>query len=506
MVVVSGSAGRTAGLFSRRDRAVIAAAAIAVLLVELDWFALNLMLPVIARDFGTPATNLQWLVSGYMLTLGALMIVAGRAADLYGRRRVLVIGLTGFAAMSVVCSAARNAAWLTAGRVVQGTAAALVLPIAVAVVTAHFRDGRQGRAVGTVLAFSAIGTALGPFVGGTFAELVSWRAVFLLNVPFCALAALLTLRYVTESRDEGAARGMDLPGAVTLAGGLTAVMLAVDQGSDWGWGSAATVACFAAGVVMLGLFAVVERRTTEPLIDLSLLRNRPFVTVTAAGTVSNIVYCLVAVLAALYLEQARGLSPLESGVVFLSLSAGVGAASYWSGHLARRWRAEVLMAEGLLLSGVALAALTWARPLPLYAAVFAVVGAGVGLGWALTNAATQSYVSAGRLAAASGLVLTSLVLWGAVAVTVAATVLEEVSGSTGAAASDGPAIDGVLRVVAVLAVAGAGVLVPLVRSGAQTPAGEAAATPEGGGAARGTRSRNLAGGGAGRGTAGRRTG
>ena len=115
-------------------------------------------------------------------------------------------------------------------------------------------------------------------------------------------------------------------------------------------------------------------------------------------------------------------------------------------------------------------------------------------------------MSAGRLAAASGLVLTSLVLWGAVAVTVAATVLEEVSGSTGAAASDGPAIDGVLRVVAVLAVAGAGVLVPLVRSGAQTPAGEAAATPEGGGAARGTRSRNLAGGGAGRGTAGRRTG
>ncbi|MFJ7965332.1 MFS transporter [Streptomyces sp. NPDC096324] len=476
---MSASAGRTTRLFSRRDRAVIAAASIAMLLVELDWFALNLMLPVIARDFGTPATNLQWLVSGYMLTLGALMIVGGRAADLYGRRRIIVLGLTGFAVMSVVCSAARNAAWLTAGRVVQGMTAALVLPIAVAVVTAHFRDGRQGRAVGTVLAFSAVGTALGPFVGGSFAELVSWRAVFLLNVPFCALAVLLMLRYVTESRDEEAAGGMDLPGAVTLAVGLTAVMLGVDQGSNWGWASAATLVCFAVAVVTLALFVMIERRAAEPLIDLSLLRNRPFVTVTAAGTVSNIVYCLVAVLAALYLQQARGLSPLESGVVFLALSAGVGAASYWSGPLARRWRAEVLMAVGLLLSGVALAALTWARPLPLYAAVFAVVGAGVGLGWALTNAATQSYVSAGRLAAASGLVLTSLVLWGAVAVTVAATVLEEVSGSAGGAASDGSAIDGVLRVVALLSVAGAAVLVPLVRSGTGTPVQVPAEAPEG---------------------------
>ncbi|MET7981925.1 MULTISPECIES: MFS transporter [unclassified Streptomyces] len=500
---MSGSAGRTTRLFSRRDRAVIAAASIAMLLVELDWFALNLMLPVIARDFGTPSTNLQWLVSGYMLTLGALMIVGGRAADLYGRRRVIVIGLTGFAVMSVVCSTARNTAWLTAGRVVQGMTAALVLPIAVAVVTAHFRDARQGRAVGTVLAFSAIGTALGPFVGGTFAELVSWRAVFLLNVPFCLLAVLLMLRYVTESRDEGAARGMDLPGAVTLAGGLTAVMLAVDQGSSWGWGSAATVACFVVGALVLGLFVVIERRTKEPLIDLSLLHNRPFVTVTVAGTVSNIVYCLVAVLAALYLQQARGLSPLDSGVVFLALSAGVGAASYWSGHLTHRWRAEVLMAVGLLLSGLALAALTWVRPLPLYAAVFAVVGAGVGLGWALTNAATQSYVPAGRLAAASGLVLTSLVLWGAIAVTVAATVLEEVSGSAGVAASDGSAIDGVLRVVALLAVAGAAVLVPLVRSDAGRPAGEPVAAPGGADGAARTRSGNLAGGGAGKGRAGR---
>ncbi|MFD3808407.1 MFS transporter [Streptomyces sp. NPDC058619] len=451
------------GLFSRRDRAVIAAAAISMLLVQMDWFALNLMLPVIARDFATPTTDLQWLVSGYMLALGALMITGGRAADLLGRRRVLVAGLIGFGAVSVVCAAAQNTAWLTAGRVVQGCTAALIFPVSVAVVTAYFRDARQGRAVATVLAFSAVGTALGPFIGGAFAEHVSWRAVFLLNVPFCVVAAVLMLRYVPETRDEEAARGLDVPGVVALAGGLSAVMIAVDQGGHWGWTSPATLACLIGGAALLAAFVRLERRTAEPLLDLALLRNRPFVVITLAGSLSNIVYCLVAVLSALYLQQARGLTPLDSGLVFLSLSVGAGAASYWSGHLAQQLRPEAVMAGGMLLCGISLLALTWATSLVLYTAVFAVVGVGVGLGWALTNVATQSYVPANRLAAASGLVLTSLVLLGAVAVAVASTVLEVISGSAGSAASDGPAIESVLRVAALLSVLGAAALAVLVR-------------------------------------------
>ncbi|MFI1153360.1 MFS transporter [Streptomyces sp. NPDC020817] len=450
-------------LFSGRDRAVIAAASLSMLLVQMDWFALNLMLPVIARDFSTPTTNLQWLVSGYMLTLGALMITGGRAADVHGRRTVIVWGLVGFAVVSVVCAAAQNETWLVVARVVQGAAAAMIFPVAVAVVTAYFRDDRQGRAVGTVLAFSAIGTALGPFVGGVFAEHVSWRAVFLLNVPFCAVAAFLMLRFVADTRDEEAGHGLDLPGAVTVAGGLTALMIAVDQGGHWGWASAATLACLAAGALLLVLFVLIERRTAEPLLDLSLLRNGPFVTVTLAGSVSNIVYCLVAVLSALYLQQARGLTPLDAGLVFLALSVGAGAASYWSGHLAQRRRPEALMAGGMLLSGVGLLVLTWTDPLALYTAVFAVVGLGIGLGWALTNVATQSYVPSGRLAAASGLVLTSLVLLGAMAVAVAATVLEVLSGSEQAAASDAAAIETVLRGAALLSLLGAAGLLPLIR-------------------------------------------
>ncbi|MFJ9470689.1 MFS transporter [Streptomyces caniferus] len=454
---VADRVGKTAsgGSFSHRDRAVIVAAALSILIVQMDWFALDLMLPVIARDFHTSSTDLQWLVSGYMVAVGALMIVGGRAADLHGRRRVIVIGLFVFAALSVVCSAAQNAPWLVAARVVQGTGAALIFPVSVAVVTSYFRDDRQGRAVSTVLAFGSLGTALGPFVGGVFAEHVSWRAVFLINVPVCLVAALLVLRFVPETRDERATRHLDLPGAATVALGLTCLMLAVDQGQGWGWASAPTVATAAVGVALLVLFVAVERRRPEPLIDLSLFRNAKFDVITLAGSLSNVVYCLVAVLSALYLQQARGLSPAHAGFIFLALSCGVGAASYWAGRLAMRWRAERLMACGMLTSGTGLLVLTWVRPLGWYAVVFAVCGVGIGLGWALTNVATQAHVPAERAGAASGLVLTSLVLFGAVSVAVAATVLEVVSGSPSTAAADGPAIEAVLRGTSVLAFLGA---------------------------------------------------
>ncbi|MEV7511178.1 MFS transporter [Streptomyces sp. NPDC091201] len=458
-------AGRGGGsLFSGRDRAVITAAALSMLLVQMDWFALNLTLPVIARDFGEPTTDLQWLVSGYMLTLGAFMITGGRVADVHGRRGTLVCGLIGFGAVSVFCGLAPSTAWLVAGRVVQGVTAAFIFPVAVAVVTGYFRDDRQGRAVGTVLAFSAVGTALGPFVGGTLAEHVSWRAVFYLNVPICAAAVVLMLRHVPETRDTHASGRLDLSGAAAIAGGLTLIMLGVDQGSGWGWTSPATWGCLVAGVALLALFVRIERHSDEPLLDLGLLRNGPFLTITLAGSLSNVVYCLVAVFSALYLQQARGLSPFTAGLVFLALSVGAGTASYFSGYLARRWRPELLMAGAMLLSGTSVLVLTWSTPLALYVVVFAVVGTGLGLGWALTNVATQSYVPPNRLAAASGFVLTSLVLLGALAVAVASTVLEALSGSASRAASDGEAIETVLRAAAVLALLGGALLLRLVHT------------------------------------------
>lgn len=441
--------------FTRDEKFVIAACAISMLIVQMDWFALNLAIPAIARHFDVASTDLQWVVSGYMLAIGALMVTAGRLADIYGRRRIIVTGLAIFGVVSVLCGIAPNETFLIAARVLHGVGAALIFPVSVAVVSSTFAGARQARAIGVVLGFAAIGTALGPFVGGTFSEYLDWRGVFFINVPFCLVAIFLFLRYVQETRDDTADRHLDIPGMLTVTAGLVCISLTFDRGEAWGWTSWRTVGMLAAGIVLLALFVRIEARARAPLVSLSLFRNRAFDAVVVAGSLSNVVFCFVAVFSALYLQQARGLSPFQCGLVFLALSAGAGSASYWSGRLAERFPADRLMAVGMFISAAGIMGLTSVTSLWLYTPLFLVTGVGLGLGWALANVATQAVVAPSEVGAASGVTLTSLVLLGAVGVAIAAAVLELIAGSAEKAASDPAAINVVLRAGAVLAAAGA---------------------------------------------------
>lgn len=455
--------------FSRPELLAITACAISMLIVQMDWFALNLALPAIARHYDVPATDLQWVVSGYMLSIGALMVTAGRLADIFGRRRIIVIGLWIFGVLSAVCAAAPDEIWLIAARVVHGIGAALIFPVSIAVVSSRFAGARQARAIGIVLGFAAIGTALGPFVGGTFSEYWSWRGVFLINIPFCIAAIVLMRRYVSETRDETADRHIDVPGMLTITAGLVCISLAFDKAEAWGWASAATLGMLAGGCALLVLFVGIESRTRAPLIDLGLFRNRAFDAVVLAGSLSNVVFCFVAVFSALYLQNARGLSPFQSGLVFLALSAGAGSASYFSGRLAEHFPADRLMAVGMLISAGGIVALTSVESLWWYTPLFLVTGIGTGLGWALANVATQAVVPPSQAGAASGVTLTSLVMLGAVAVAIAASMLEVLAGSPAAAASDPRAINIVLRVGAGLALAGAIALFAFGRPGSSRP-------------------------------------
>ena len=463
-----------AGGFSRAERLVIAACAISMLIVQMDWFALNLALPAMARDFDVPPTDLQWAISGYMLSIGALMVTAGRLADIFGRRRVIVIGLFVFGVLSAVCGAALDETWLIAARVAQGVGAALIFPVAIAVASSTFSGPRQSRAIGIVLGFAAIGMALGPFVGGTFSEHVSWRGVFFINIPFCIAAMYLVLRYTKESRDETAERRIDVPGILTITASLVAISLGFDKGEAWGWGSAATVLVLAGGVCLLAVFVVIESRVRAPLIDLALFRNRPFDAIVIAGSLSNLVFCLVAVFSALYLQEARALSPFDSGLIFLGLSVGAGATSYWSGRLAEHLPADRLMAAGMLISAAGIAGLTSVESLWIYTVFFFICGAGLGFGWGLTNVATQAVVRPEVAGAASGIALTSLVMLGAVGVAIAASVLDLLAGSAEAAGADTGALDAILWAGAALAVVGAAGLLLFARGHTPRAAAETA--------------------------------
>jgi MFS family permease len=359
-----------------------------------------------------------------------------------------------FGLLSAICGAAQNETWLITARIVQGAGAALIFPVAIAVVSSSFPEERRGRAISIVLAFSAVGMALGPFVGGAFAEHVSWRAVFFINIPFCAAAVLLVLREVRETRDETVPRRIDVLGLLSVTGGLVAISYAIDKGEEWGWSSAKTLGTIAAGIVLLVAFVLIEKRVRVPFIDLDLFRNRRFSAVTVAGSISNVAFAVVAVLAALYLQNARGLSPLDAGFIFLALSAGAGAATFYSGRLAEHYPAEMLMAAGMTIASAAVVGLAAVDSLWIFTPLFAICGIGLGLGWALTNVATQNVVRPEVAGAAGGITLTALVMLGAIGVTVAATILEVVSGSASTAAADSDAIKVVLFGVAALNFAG----------------------------------------------------
>ena len=209
-------------------------------------------------------------------------------------------------------------------------------------------------------------------------------------------------------------------------------------------------------------------------MDLALFRNRAFDAVVLAGALSNVVFCFVAVFSALYLQQARGMSPFASGLVFLALSAGAGSASYWSGRLAERFPADRLMAVGMLISAAGILGLTSVESLWLYTPLFLVTGIGLGLGWALASVATQAVVPPEFVGAASGITLTSLVMLGAVGVAIGAAMLEVLAGSAAAAGSDAAAINTVLRAGAALAFVGAVALLAFGRRGSPDSAAAAA--------------------------------
>jgi MFS family permease len=284
-----------------------------MLIVQMDWFALNLAIPAIAKHFNVASTDLQWVVSGYMLSIGALMVTAGRLADIFGRRLVIVIGLAIFGIVSLICGTAPASSISSLRACSRASAPRSSSPCRSPSCRARSRARDRRARSASCWAYQSIGQALGPFVGGTFSEFFSWRGVFFINIPFCVVAIYLMLRYVKETRDENADRHIDIPGMLTVTGGLVCISLAFDRGEAWGWTSLVTVGTLVGGVLLLALFVVIEGRVRSPLVSLSLFRNRAFDAVVIAGSLSNLVFCLVAVFSAFYLQQVRSMSPFQFG-------------------------------------------------------------------------------------------------------------------------------------------------------------------------------------------------
>lgn len=403
------------------------AMSVGVFCIQLDAFALNLALPRIGQDLHAGEGDLPWAVSAYLLATGTLMLGAGRLGDLFGRRRLLVVGLAVFGAASLACALATSLASLVVARVVQGAGAALVMPVGLALLTNTYPTELRGRATGWALGIGGIATACGPFVGGMLTDAVSWRAVFWLNVPLAVLGAVCASR-APESRDTSGPRTVDRAGLLTGTAALAALAVLVDRGQRWGWLTDRTAVLLVLVVLLLIWFVRCERRAAAPLVRLRLFRNGPYVALTLAGAVVNTATVMFLFVVPLSLQGPWHLSVAAAGIAFLAPAVAMAVAGPLAGRVAPRG-AVAVMAACLGIGAVMLGGLVWAPRLAVYLIVAMVGGAVLGMGNALTLVATQGVIRPERAGEASGVTKTVITVAAGLGVGLAGSVADTQGGS-----------------------------------------------------------------------------
>ncbi len=307
---------------SRRQGLALALICIAQFMVVLDFSIVNVALPSMQKDLGFSTQNLQWVVSAYSLTLGGFLLLGGRLADLYGRRLLFILGLALFSLASLAGGLAPSGAWLVAARAVQGLGAAFVAPATLSLITTTFAEGpARNKAFGLVGALASLGFAAGAILGGLLTAGPGWRWVMFVNVPIGIATVLATPIVLRESRAQVEQRRVDVLGALTVTGGLIALVYALSQGNNVGWLSRQTLGLLALAVVLLVAFVVIEARSASPLIRLSIFRQR---TVTGANLVSLLApgsFGALIFILTLYMQRVLDYSALTTGLAFLPMAA-----------------------------------------------------------------------------------------------------------------------------------------------------------------------------------------
>jgi EmrB/QacA subfamily drug resistance transporter len=327
----------------------------ALFMVMLDNTVVNVALPSIQRSFDASLSSLEWTINAYSLAFAVFLVTGGRLGDIFGRRKVFLIGVVVFAAASATIGFAPSEGWLVASRAVQGLGAALMMPGTLSIITNTFPPAERGRAIGTWAGVSAIALALGPLLGGWLTEDVSWRAIFFINLPVAAVAVAVTLFATHESRDETATREVDIPGIAALTVGLTALVLALVEANAWGWGSARIIGLFAVAIVGLTAFVVLERRSHAPIVDFTFFKSRSFLGANVVAFAISFGMFAVFFFLALYMQNILGYSPLETGVRFLPSTLVIMVAGPLSGRLADRVGPRTPLVIGLSLVTISLA-------------------------------------------------------------------------------------------------------------------------------------------------------
>ncbi len=333
----------------------LAAMCFALFMVMLDNTVVNVALPSIQRSFDASLSSLEWTINAYSLSFAVLLVTGGRLGDIFGRRKVFLIGVVIFAAASATIGFAPTEGWLVVSRAIQGCGAALMMPGTLSIITNTFPPAERGKAIGMWAGVSAIALALGPLLGGWLTEDVSWRAIFFINIPVAIVAVIVTLFATHESRDETATREVDYPGIATLTIGLTALVLALVEANAWGWGSPQIIGLFVLAVVSLFAFGMIERHSRAPIVDFTFFQSRSFVGANIVAFAISFGMFAVFFFLALYMQNILGYSPLQAGVRFLPSTLVIMVAGPLAGRLSDRVGPRTPLVIGLALVTISLA-------------------------------------------------------------------------------------------------------------------------------------------------------
>jgi EmrB/QacA subfamily drug resistance transporter len=402
----------------------LVAVCLATFMLLLDVTIVNVALPSIERDLGASFSDLQWVVDAYALTLAAFLLTAGSVADLVGRRKVFVIGVSSFTAASLLCGLSHTPLLLNLSRALQGVGAAMMFACALALLATAYQGRDRGTAFGVWGAVTGAAVAVGPLAGGVLTEGIGWEAIFFVNIPIGLGVVALTVRNVEETRNPAAA-GVDWPGLVSFSGALFLLIFSLIRGNEEGWGSTLIVSMLAGAAVLLLGFFVIEHRSRQPMLELALFRKPAFDGASIAAFVLSASMFSMFLYLTFYIQNQLGFSALESGLRFLPVTVLSFVAAPISGKLAERFGVRWFVGGGLLLTGIGLILMSgrsasdeWTALLP----GFAVAGIGIGMCNPALATAAIGIVSPNRAGMASGVnstfrqvgIATGIAAWGAV--------------------------------------------------------------------------------------------
>ncbi len=461
----------------------LAAMCFALFMVMLDNTVVNVALPSIQRDLKTSIAGLEWTVNAYTLVFGVLLVTGGRLGDIFGRRRIFLVGVVLFAAASMFIGFSQSSAWLITGRALQGIGAALMMPATLSIITNAFPPHERGRAIGTWAGVSALALAIGPVLGGVLVEHVSWQSIFFINLPVAAGAIAVTLFATHESRDESVLPKVDVPGIAAITVGLTALTLALIETHAWGWTSARILGLFALAAAGLTTFALVERRAPVPMVDFGFFRSRTFLGANIVAFIVSFAMLAMFFFLTLYMQNVLDYSPLQAGLRFLPTTLMIIFIAPVAGRLTDRIGPRPLMTAGL---GLVAAALLWQSFLSqstgygFLLPAFVAMGIGIALVMSPMSTAAMNAVEETKAGVASGILSMSRMVGGTLGIAVLGTFI----GSAGTRAEFVSSLGDGLLIGAVVAAVGAVVawrlVSPELAGGAprqSPPAGEAVAPP-----------------------------